>query len=328
MRARRQPPGLRATDPSAHPMPSPPAEPDPRLVRRLARAAAVLMVATLMLSAFMRLSQAGLAAATGRPATGQAARQMLAGAAAPSGDAGHRAGAAGAPGDGVRGPAAGDLAGHADLGAATLAGLPQRRPCWLACTLALVAAGRVHARRPCGSVVAMGNLLGGFVLLALCVRLAAPPLPDLRIRRAARLAAALLLLQAAAGVMVSASGAALACLDWAGCLQGGADGGWDWRALDPLRRPELLDAPPFNPAGALVQLVHRSLALPTLLGVLWLAYACRRGGQSGEALAVVVLLGVQLLLAVSLHPAGLPMALVLAHNAAAAALLALALRRV
>jgi len=177
-------------------------------------------------------------------------------------------------------------------------------------------------------VVAMGNLLGGFVLLALCVRLAAPPLPDLRIRRAARLAAALLLLQAAAGVMVSASGAALACLDWAGCLQGGADGGWDWRALDPLRRPELLDAPPFNPAGALVQLVHRSLALPTLLGVLWLAYACRRGGQSGEALAVVVLLGVQLLLAVSLHPAGLPMALVLAHNAAAAALLALALRRV
>jgi cytochrome c oxidase assembly protein subunit 15 len=307
-------------------MPSPPAEPDPRLVRRLARAAAVLMVATLMLSAFMRLSQAGLGCGDWPACYGQAARQMLAGAAAPSGDAA---------------TALARLAHRVTAFAVLLLAIWlvmltwARRPSpdfrsaalLLACTLALSLLGvfTPGAVRP---VVAMGNLLGGFVLLALCVRLAAPPLPDLRIRRAARLAAALLLLQAAAGVMVSASGAALACLDWAGCLQGSVDGGWDWRALDPLRRPELLDAPPFNPAGALVQLVHRSLALPTLLGVLWLAYACRRGGQSGEALAVVVLLGVQLLLAVSLHPAGLPMALVLAHNAAAAALLALALRRV
>ena len=47
-----------------------------------------------------------------------------------------------------------------------------------------------------------------------------------------------------------------------------------------------------------------------------------------EALGALYVRYASLLLAVSLHPAGLPMALVLAHNAAAAALLALALRRV
>jgi cytochrome c oxidase assembly protein subunit 15 len=198
----------------------------------------------------------------------------------------------------------------------------------LACTLALSLLGvfTPGAVRP---VVAMGNLLGGFVLLALCVRLAAPPLPDLRIRPRGppgRRAAAVAGGRRRDGERLRRR----AGLPGLGRLPARRRGrrlglGVRWT---PLRRPELLDAPPFNPAGALVQLVHRSLALPTLLGVLWLAYACRRGGQSGEALAVVVLLGVQLLLAVSLHPAGLPMALVLAHNAAAAALLALALRRV
>lgn len=297
--------------------------PDPqrrlRLLQRMAWLCAALMLATITLSAFMRLSQAGLGCADW-PAC---YAQQGAGAAA------------------VYGAAAMRLA-HRIVASATLilvvvmvlTALATRpvlkRPGALALALLVLALGLAllgivtpGARLP---AVAMGNLLGGFAMLALCARLAASAAP----RGAAAglgpwaiAGLALLCTQLASGALVSTSHAALSCSDLADCTRAAAASGWDWQALNPWREP-LVET--HARGSALALWLHRVGALVVLpvLALLGVA-AWRRGRRRGGA-ALLLLVALQGALGLLIVAAGLPLAAVLLHNLAAALLLATLVR--
>uniref|UniRef100_UPI003341F5EE COX15/CtaA family protein n=1 Tax=Castellaniella defragrans TaxID=75697 RepID=UPI003341F5EE len=172
--------------------------------------------------------------------------------------------------------------------------------------------------------VTLGNLLGGFGMLALSVRLAwATAQPPERGRHAppanwARLAILLVLVQAALGGLVSAGHAGLSCPAFGACDLG-ADG---WLAFNPWIEPHPA-LPSTHAGGAWVHMTHRivGLALVALLPALsWQAW--RRGGR----MVAVALTGLPILLAalgLALVALDLPLALILAHNLCAALLLAL-----
>ena len=97
--------------------------------------------------------------------------------------------------------------------------------------------------------VAIGNLLGGFAMLALCWRLAhdtgAVLAPGWRAW--ARIAALLVALQVALGGLVSASFAATSCTGFGDCIA--AARGLSWAVLDPWREAVLTGTPPVNAVG-------------------------------------------------------------------------------
>ena len=196
----------------------------------------------------------------------------------------------------------------------------------LALALALLGVVTPGARTP---LVALGNLLGGFLMLALCWRLAAPrgepPVPGLGALGVAGLV--LLSAQVVMGAMVSTTYAGLACSEIGECYRVTQATGWDWRVLDPLREPVFDAGPvPVNPAGALVQLLHRLGAffvVPVLVVLGMIAW--RRGRRRGGAALLVLTLpqpAVGLLMAGS----GLPLVPALLHNLLAAMLLATLVR--
>lgn len=294
--------------------------PDPqrrlRLLQRLAWACAALMLATISLSAFMRLSQAGLGCADWPACYAQQYANA----------AGH-------------GVAAARLA-HRFVASATLVlvivmvmttlatrpvlkrlGALAAALLGLALALALLGIVTPGARLP---AVAMGNLLGGFVMLALCARLAASAAPQ---GPAAALGAwavaglALLGAQLAGGALVSASHAALACSDLSDCTRAAAAAGWDWQALNPWREPTAGAR-----GSALALWLHRigaAVVLP-VLALLGLA-AWRRGRRRGGA-ALLLLAALQGALGLLIVATGLPLAAVLLHNLVAALLLATLVR--
>lgn len=304
------------------------------MVRRLALICAALMLATIVLSAFMRLSQAGLGCADWPACYGQNLSSV---AQAP------------APGTAVivarmlhRIVASLVLVLVIMLTLSTLAMRPRLHvegrlsAVMLLLTLALSALGVVTAGATLPAVT-LGNLIGGFLMLALCWRLAATPAsaaaPVARMTHQARtplqrwaaLALAMLLVQVALGALVSGSYAALSCQGWADCSKSAAAAGWDWQAMNPWHRPQLADLP-FNPGGALAQLAHRlgALLLPPLFAVVALL-AWRRQHRT-EALLLLSLLALQATLGWAGVAAGLPIALVLMHNLNAALMLALLTR--
>lgn len=187
----------------------------------------------------------------------------------------------------------------------------------LAVTLFLALLGPFSARSTLPAVV-LGNLLGGFAMLALCVRLAARRRIDgSRVLRAwLWLFAALVLAQVVLGGLASATESILSCDGLAECQA--AAQGQSWAALNPWRT--LGSAP-----GAPVQWLHRWLAwvvvalgLPLAWRLLW-----RDGWGAGLLLACLL---TQLVLGPAMTNAGFPLALVLAHNLLAALTLALAAR--
>lgn len=299
-------------------------------LHRMAWAGAALMVATITLSAYMRLSQAGLGCSDWPACYGQGLRMAQAGMPSTSGD----------------GVALARLV-HRIVASLTLilvivmvmsalgtkpvlkrAGAYALALLGVAVALAVLGIATPGARRP---IVAIGNLLGGFVMLALCVRLAAcarPP-PSSREKPAAGLGAsgiaalALLCLQLAGGALVSASHAALSCSGLADCTRAAAATGWDWQALNPWREPAFaLGALPIHREAALAlwsHLVGATVVLP-LLAWAGLAAWCR-GRQRGAA-TLWVLLAAQLALGPTIVALGLPLAGVLLHNLLGALLLA------
>jgi len=296
------------------------------LTRRLALACAGLMLATIVLSAFMRLSQSGLGCEGWPDCYAQALQ----------------AGRPDVGGHGVvlarllhRIVASAVLVLVMVLVAATLFTRPRLgREGALSLTLLLLAlalaALGVVTRGATLPAVVLGNLLGGFLMLALCGRLAAvaggkadsPPV----LARWARLGLLLLLGQAALGAMVGASQAALACSGWSDCFAAARSVGWDWQHLNPWQAPGPDAAAPGHPRGVWLQLLHRTWAL-TLMPVLALvALYAHRHGQRSTSLALVVLLALQLLLGGLLAPAGLPLVQVLLHNLTAALVLTLLAR--
>ncbi len=312
------------------------APPDRRwlLLRRMAWLCTVLMLATISLSAFMRLSQAGLGCADWPACYAQNLRAAQLGEPAPTG----------------HGVAAARLA-HRVVASLTLilvivmamttlatkpvlkrAGALSLALLLLALALAVLGIATPGARLP---AVAMGNLLGGFAMLALCWRLAVsarPPSDAAPARLGAWAVAGLVLLcsQLATGALVSASYAALSCSELAECTRAAAAAGWDFSALNPWREPvvEATAALPVNAGSALALWLHRIGAIVVLpvLGLLGLA-AWRRGRRRGGA-ALLVLAAVQGGLGLLIVTGGLPLLAVLAHNLVAALLLATLVRLV
>ncbi len=191
----------------------------------------------------------------------------------------------------------------------------------LALLLALLGIFTPGSRLP---AVAIGNLLGGFLMLAIAARLVAPP-PQRGLRAWALGMALLLLMQIALGAFTSAAYAGLACTDLRECVEQARAGGWNWAALNPWREPVLSIATP-NPEGALAQLLHRlgSIVVAPLLACLG-ACAWRRGRRV-EAGILLFLLAAQLALGLVVGSTGLPLVPVLLHNLGTALMLALVLR--
>ena len=294
-------------------------------LRRLAWLCAVLVLAVTSLSAFIRLSKAGL----GCSPWPQCYMQNL------------------GPGDQGLSPLVGEAVArarvaHRILAVATLllviamlmttvtqGAMTQRRQgrlvfalLMLALFLAVLGRWTPNARVP---AVTLANLLAGFAMFAISWRLAvstgqtnATTLVQRRLVRWAWLGTALLIAQIALGGLVATGRFGLSCPQLWACdlTQAG------WEAFIPWREPGFDAAQPGNPTGALLHVVHRLGSL-VLAGVLLpLAVAAWRGGRRATGLALLVLLLVQGALGVALVAAGLPLAIALAHNVAAALLLA------
>lgn len=193
----------------------------------------------------------------------------------------------------------------------------------LALSLAMLGVFTPGSRLP---VVALGNLLGGFLMLGLALHLAVPSAPsDRRLALGARTVALLLLAQIGSGAVVSASQAGLACTSIRECIEQSSAAGWDWRALAPWCEAGFAVGTPHT-EGALAQLLHRLASVAVAAAVTGLGVAALRQGRQPEGLALLLLLVLVVTFGLVSGSTGLPLASVLLHNLAAALLLALALR--
>ncbi len=196
--------------------------------------------------------------------------------------------------------------------------------------LALVLFLAILGRWTAGSrlpAVTLGNLFGGFLLFALCWRMAVygrsqvvGHLLSQHARVWQRVAVAVLLFQIALGGLVSSSFAGLSCPNMMDCpmLKHA-----DWSALNPLREPQFDQGIfPVNAGGALAHVMHRWAAVATALAVIGVAIVLLRSGRRMTGSILLLLLGAQVTLGFLLVRNGLPLAAAVAHNLVAALLLA------
>ena len=298
-----------------------------RFVRRLALACAALVLAVTSLSAYIRLSRAGLSCADWPQCYGQGLRELQQGRPATSGEGAGTAAARLAH----RVVASGALLLVIAMLATALTARPilsqQARvaAALLALALFLAVLGRwsSDARLP---AVAMANLLGGFVMLALCWRLAwrAEGAASAAVRATAGLGVALLVVQVALGGLLSASHSATSCATGlADCLAAARD--VPIAALDPWREPQLVGTAPVNPDGALVQAVHRLCGLAAASVLAGAGLAALLGARRRVGALLLVALAATLALGLAMAAQGSTLALALAHNVLAALLLVTAL---
>ena len=319
-------------------------------VRRLALLCALLVLLITSLSAFIRLSKAGLSCPDWPACYGQGLRDLQQGRPAEVGEGvataaarlAHRivastalllviamlAALLSAPKVGLRPARPARVPGK--HGATRRFLESARRAPWrearvalalLALALFLAVLGRwsSDARVP---AVAIGNLLGGFAMLALSWRLAirGAPTASPGLRLAAWLGTALLAAQVALGGLLSASYAATSCTSGlADCLA--AARGLPIGVLDPWREPQLAALPPINPSGALALAAHGLLGLATTLVLAGVAVGALRTGR--RAAGALLLAGIALAGALgwTMASQGPTLALALAHNVVAALLL-------
>ena len=296
-------------------------------VRRTALVCALLVALITSLSAYIRLSKAGLSCPDWPACYGQGLRDLQQGRPAMTGE--------------DVATAAARLAHRIAASTALLlvlalcaACLTARPVAWhearaalalLALALFLAVLGRwsSDARVP---AVAIGNLLSGFAMLALCWRLAYRPravsAPSLR--RLAWLATLLIGAQLALGGLLSASYAALSCTSGlADCIA--AARSVPLSALDPWREPQFTATPaPVNPAGALALALHALVGVGTTVVVAVLGVAALRAGRRAAAALLLGALVLEPLLGAAMSTQGPTLPLALAHNLAAALLLATA----
>lgn len=300
------------------------------LLRRMAWLCAVMVLVITSLSAFIRLSKAGLGCEPWPQCYGQELRAQQQGAQPPEADTA---------------TAVARLAHRVIASSAlvlvlvmVMAALASRPALWpqgrmalglllLALFLAVLGRWTANARIP---AVTLGNLLGGFAMFALsvCMALAASrpargaaPAAPAGLARWAWLGGAVLLINVALGGMVSAGHAGLSCPQLAGCELGAAS----WQALDPWQEPQTDAAQPSHPAGAGVHVLHRAGGLLVAAVLLPLALLAWRAGRRTAAVAVLGLLLLQAGLGMALVLGGLPLGVALAHNVVAALLLAVVL---
>ena len=214
-----------------------------------------------------------------------------------------------------------------------------RRPAWrregrlaLVALLVVVALAGLGIATPGARLpaVTLGNLLGGYALLAALAATAAAaaaagtasgPARDSG-RTPALIALAAVFVQAALGGMIGAQFASLACPALADC------GAWSWRAFadggawNPLRTPALIDGHLAAPAGAAgLHLLHRlnGLVVAALVLVTAALVWRSRRGLAWTLSGLLVAAAVSGVAAVSPQPA---LTIVVAHNACAALLVA------
>jgi cytochrome c oxidase assembly protein subunit 15 len=292
-------------------------------LRRIALLCAVLLAAVTSLSAFLRHSAAGLGCQPWPACYAQGDRTAASGAGVPG------ATAIGAARLAHRITATLSLLGAIALAVLSMARTPMLRReaalsaalLALALALALLGVFTPGARVP---AVAMANLLGGFVMLALAVRLAGPSSP-VRLGPPAIAVVGLLLAQIASGALVSASHAGLACTDLAECAAQARAAGWDWPSLAPWREPAYAVGTP-HADGALAQGLHRLGSFIVGVAVALLGMAALRRGRRREGTALLLLLAADVALGLVIGNSGLPLVPVLLHNLAAALMLALVVR--
>ncbi|WP_243405764.1 COX15/CtaA family protein [Simplicispira sp. 125] len=300
-----------------------------RLLQRMAWVCAALVLAITSLSAYIRLSKAGLGCEPWPQCYGQSLRAQQ----------------QGEPPLPAADPAiANARLAHRVIASTALllvlvmvmAALASKPVLWsqgrlalgllvLALFLAVLGRWTAQARMP---AVTLGNLLGGFAMFALSVQMAlasntvtAPGGTPSRLARWAWWGAALLLVQVALGGLVSAGQAGLSCAGLTGCdLDAGT-----WGAFNPWQEPQVGAALPHNPAGAWVHLLHRMGGLVVVAVLFPLAVAAWRNGLRAVALWLLAVLALQWALGVALVTLGLPLGVALAHNMAAAVLLAVLL---
>ncbi|MEL7448852.1 MAG: COX15/CtaA family protein [Pseudomonadota bacterium] len=186
-------------------------------------------------------------------------------------------------------------------------------------------------------VVVMAHLLGGMTTLSLLWWLllstrpapAGPPVAA-STRPLALAALVVVGMQIALGGWTSTNYAALSCPDFPTC-QGQwlpdadfSEGFVMWRGLEVDYEGGVLD----NASRVAIHLTHRIGAITTLLVVGAAGFVAFRRGRQAEnrrisraALAVLVLLGVQLTIGITIVLNGLPLALAVTHNTTAALLL-------
>ena len=185
--------------------------------------------------------------------------------------------------------------------------------------LAVLGVFTANARAP---AITLGNLMGGLLLFAACVRLAVPPCAMAepqrrRLRRWSLVAGAVLLLQIGLGALISAGYAGLSCPQLVGCIPS-AEG---WGAISLWLPPGEGAGMPGYGAGVGVQLLHRLTALAVLAALGMLALSAWQGNRRPEAVLLGSLAALQVALGVVLVLAQLPLNAALAHNLIAALLL-------
>lgn len=195
----------------------------------------------------------------------------------------------------------------------------------IAVLLAVLGRWTAGSRLP---AIALGNLIGGFVLFAVSMRMATArtaqsgflSMPT-SAQRWRGLAIVAVLLQTALGGLVGSSLAALSCPSLPLCS---LPEPMTWQILNPwhMPPPDLGVAAPY-PAGAILHWLHRGVALVVGAMVLLTAHALWRGGRHLSAAMLLGLLLAQALLGPLLVIADFPLLLALIHNALTALLLAL-----
>jgi heme a synthase len=297
--------------------------PDPRIptLNKLAWACAALVLAITSLSAFIRLSRAGLGCEPWPECYAQALQT-----------AGQPAAAR------ADGPVAAARIAHRIVAvvalllviALVMTTLSKEPMLWrqgrmalgllaLALFLAILGRWTTDSRLP---AVMLGNLLAGFAMLALSWRLLQSCGNELEPTKAtdglvrwAKIGVALLVVQIVLGGLVSAGHAGLSCPQLLTCDTAGGS----WQFLNPWHETPIDVADPANPAGGLVHALHRAGALMVAAVMLPLGIAAwRKGRRAGAAMVVLVLL--QAGLGALLVAGGLPLSLALAHNVVAALL--------
>jgi heme a synthase len=293
------------------------------LLRRLAGVCAVLVLVVTSLSAYLRLSKAGVGCSEWPQCYGQTLRELQQGVAVNA--------------EVQTATAVARLVHRVAATAALLLVVTMVLVCLgsrpllreegalavallgLALFLAVLGRWSSDARIP---AVTLGNLLGGFTMVALSVRLAVAGLqlqsPRLRWWVGAALLA--MLLQIALGGLVSASFSAMSCGTLDDCMARAGQLGWG--ALNPWREPTVHSMPSVNPDGALVNLLHRAVGIGLVLFVLPISVVLLRRGRPNSAAALFLLLVAQAAIGLEMLQGELPMNFALLHNLLAATLLA------
>jgi cytochrome c oxidase assembly protein subunit 15 len=176
--------------------------------------------------------------------------------------------------------------------------------------------------------VVLGNLLGGMALLGalwwICLGFSAGVAANVeaRFKTAAWVGLILLIVQIGLGGLVSANFAASACTRFPSCGATWFDA-WSWAAFNPWRELVLQSggviAIPFDAAA--IHVTHRVTAVAIDFYLLWLGITAAISGASKYGKAIVGLVSLQALMGIAAVKLAHPLAVVLAHNALAALLL-------